>query len=441
MGRYRFAWDNLPPKLLKSLQRELKLEGDAVEALRKAYGARPKAQFVHDSWPILRDSWLAQDPEVRATVVAALHHERLGNRDIPTRSKPGQLEYLRSCHNSATLRDVVLPWLIIAGEQTAPSTKPVSRRRQAWDDYANVVARILDALDTGQFLILSSTDRPCFVQFETHGMHGLRAEAVSNTFLPPEHQLDDDALGTALRLGWHPPTGQSDNTPEDDLEGSPNYFSEWSAPVPYDEVARLAVDTLTEVFDVAHPGRLRYEAFTSYGTAILLPALGERATPNDTVFDDQHGPAPNLAAVAEQVLAILREASGNPDLLPDDDGEMAIRYGSSVVFFQVFNDPPIVRAYSPALTQVPIDPKVAVALNELNSATAFTKWLAVDDMIIAAIDLFGDPLVERHVVHACEVLGNTTDDVDDQLQQRFGGKTFFGEYTHPKLPRETAGYL
>ena len=195
------------------------------------------------------------------------------------------------------------------------------------------------------------------------------------------------------------------------------------------------------MFDVAHPGRLRYEAFTSYGTAILLPALGERATPNDTVFDDQHGPAPNLAAVAEQVLAILREASGNPDLLPDDDGEMAIRYGSSVVFFQVFNDPPIVRAYSPALTQVPIDPKVAVALNELNSATAFTKWLAVDDMIIAAIDLFGDPLVERHVVHACEVLGNTTDDVDDQLQQRFGGKTFFGEYTHPKLPRETAGYL
>jgi hypothetical protein len=49
--------------------------------------------------------------------------------------------------------------------------------------------------------------------------------------------------------------------------------------------------------------------------------------------------------------------------------------------------------------------------------------------------------VERHVVHACAVLGNTTDDVDDQLQQRFGGKTFFGEYTLPKLTHEPGGYL
>jgi hypothetical protein len=446
MARYRFAWDNLPPRLLDSLRSELKLEGGAPDALRKAYGARPKLDFVHDTWPILRDAWLAHDVEARSGVIEALHHERLGNRDIATRSKAGQLEYLRSCRNSATLRGIVLPWLIRAGEQTAepaPRTRPTEApipRRRAWDGYVEVVARILDALDAGQFLILSSADRPGFVQFETHGMNGLRAEAASNGCLPPDHQLDDDALDAALRLGWQPPTGQPDITPERDTEGSPNYFREWSAPVPYHDVARLAVDTLTEVFGVSHPGRVRYEAFTSYGTAILLPALGERAMRNDRLFDDQTWPA-STVEVAEQVLAILREASGNDDLQPDDDGEMAIRFGSSVVFFQVFGDPPIVRAYSPALTQVPLDPKIAVALNELNSSTAFTKWLAVDDMIVAAIDLFGDPLVERHVVHACEVLGSTADDVDDQLQQQFGGKTFFGEYSHPKLTHESGGYL
>ena len=446
MTRYRFAWNNLPPKLLESLQSELKLGSDAAVALRKAYGARPRLDFVHDTWPILREAWLAHDVEARSGVIEALHHRRLGNRDIATRSKAGQLEYLRSCRNSATLRDVVLPWLIRAGEQTAESaaatrpTRPPTGRRRAWNDYVEVVARILDALDAGQFLILSSADRPGFVQFETHGMNGLRAEAVSNAFLPPDHQLDDDALAAALRLGWQRPTGQPDTIPERDPEGSPNYFREWPAPVPYHDVARLAVDTLTEVFDVAHPGRVRYEAFTSYGTAILLPALGERAMRNDSLFADQTGPA-STVEVAEQVLAILREASGNDDLQPDDDGEMAIRFGSSVVFFQVFGDPPIVRAYSPALTQVPLDPKVAVALNELNGSTAFTKWLAVDDMIVAAIDLFGDPLVERHVVHACEVLGSTADDVDDQLQQQFGGKTFFGEYSHPKLTHDSGGYL
>jgi len=447
MARYRFAWSNLPPKLLRSLHRELKLEGDAADALRKAYGARPKVEFVHDSWPILRDSWLAQDSEARAGVIEALHHERLGNDDIPTRSKQGQLEYLRSCNNSGTLSDVVLPWLIKAGEPTSASapaarpTKAPARRRQAWNEYAKLVARILDALDAGQFLILTPADRPGFVQFAAQGMQGLRAEAVSNAFLPSDHQLGDDALAAALRLGWQPPTGEPGTTPEHDPEGSPNYFCEWSAPVPYRDVARLAVDTLTEVFDVSHPARVLYEAFTSEGTAILLPSLGERATHNDPSSEDDLRPASTAAEVAQQVLAVLRRASGNPDLQPDANGEMAIRFGSSAVFFQVFGDPPIVRAYSPALTQVPLDPKVAIALNELNSSTAFTKWLAVDDMIIAAIDLFGDPLVERHVVHACEVLGSTADNVDDQLQQQFGGKTFFGEYTHPKLTHETGGYL
>ena len=446
MARYRFAWNNLPPKLLTSLHRALKLDGDAADALRQAYGARPKANFVHDTWPVLRDTWLAEDGEARTAVVEALQAKRLGNRDIPTRSKPGQLEYLRSCRNSGALREVVLPLLIGAGEQTAPSgpaTRPTKQlaRRQAWDEYEQVLARILDALDAGQFLILRSADRPGFVQFAAHGMHGLRAEAVSNPFLPPDHQLGDDALGAALRLGWQPPTGAPDTTPEHDPEGSPNYFLEWPAPVPYHDVARLAIDTLTDVFDVAHPARLRYEAFTSEGTAILLPSLGERATRNGPVTDDELGPPPTVEEVAEQVLVILRKASGNPDLEPDDDGEIAVRFGSSAVFFQVFGDPPIVRAYSPALTQVPIDADVAVALNELNGVTAFTKWLAVDDMIVATIDLFADPLVERHVVHACEVLGNTTDDVDDQLQQRFGGKTFFGEYTLPKLTHEPGGYL
>lgn len=446
MGRYRFAWNNLPSKLLESLRRELKLEGDPADALRKAYGARPKPEFVHDSWPILRDTWLGQDAEARAGVVDALRHERLGNSDTPTRSKAGQLEYLRSCRNSGTLRDAVLPWLIKAGERAAEPTpatrraKLPSRRRQAWDDYADVVARILDALDAGQFLILTPADRPGFVQFATQGTHGLRAEAVSNRFLPPDHQLGADALAAALRLGWQPPTSEPGATPERDPEGSPNYYREWPAPVPYRDVARLAIDTLIDVFGVVHPGRVRYEAFTRVGTPILLPALGERATYDDLAHDDPRS-ASTATEVAEQVLEILREASGNPDLEPDDDGEMAIRFGSSVVFFQVFGDPPIVRAYSPALTQVPTDPKVALALNELNSSTAFTKWMAVNGMIVAAIDLFGDPLVKHHIVHACEVLGSTADDVDDQLQQQFGGKTFFGEYSHPKLTRETGGYL
>jgi hypothetical protein len=95
----------------------------------------------------------------------------------------------------------------------------------------------------------------------------------------------------------------------------------------------------------------------------------------------------------------------------------------------------------PALARVPSDARVGDLLNDLNCETSFTKWLSVDDTIFAAIDLFAAPLVDEHVVHACEVVGNTADHLDDQLQEVLGGKTFFGEYAPPKLRPVTPGYL
>ena len=37
--------------------------------------------------------------------------------------------------------------------------------------------------------------------------------------------------------------------------------------------------------------------------------------------------------------------------------------------------------------------------------------------------------------------GDTADQLDDQLQEVLGGKTFFGEFVHPKHQRPTPGYL
>jgi len=83
-------------------------------------------------------------------------------------------------------------------------------------------------------------------------------------------------------------------------------------------------------------------------------------------------------------------------------------------------------------------PKV---LNSLNSNSTLIKWLLVDNTIIAAMDLFGWPLQETHVLNACGVVGNSADDLDDQLQERFGGKTFFGEHVSPKYRPNVNSYL
>ncbi|HEY5664495.1 MAG TPA: YbjN domain-containing protein [Ilumatobacter sp.] len=440
MAANQFSWDHLPRRVLLALRRELGLPGEPVAALSAAYGHRPDVEFVRAAWPVLRRTWLTDDRLARLTVVEALQAERVGDRKISVRTEAGQLDYLRSCRNSGTLRRVVLAALLEAGAQaTEPGSLALPTRcTRAWDEYADHLALTLDALEAGQFLVLLPADRPGFVQFAIEGARGMRAEAASNALLPPNQQLDERALEAAARLGWTLP-GNGPGNGGCEQDASPNYVVEWPAPVPYPAAARLAVDTLTRVLGVRHPGRIRYEAFTGEGLPILLPLLGESVSGRRVA--DEAASVLDADAVAGLVLDVLREYSGDPELRPDDDGDIAIRYGSAAVFVQVFGEPPIVRVYAPVLGQVPLSQKVTEALNDLNRSTAFTKWLAADDSIIAAVDLFGVPMVAPHVIHACEVIGKTADDVDEELQHRFGGKTFFGECRGAKLRHETAGYL
>jgi hypothetical protein len=75
MPRYKFAWSNLPPELLKALVRDLQLDGsEPVEALRAEYGARPGEGFVLDAWDCLRDRWLGAS--VRSVLRTASHVRR-----------------------------------------------------------------------------------------------------------------------------------------------------------------------------------------------------------------------------------------------------------------------------------------------------------------------------------------------------------------------------
>lgn len=120
MPRYRFSWLNLPPPLLKQLGVTLDIKGAEVpEKLRSKYGARPTTDFVQELWPTLRDRWLANDRESRTAVIEQLKAGRLGAADTPVRSAAEQLEYLKSCKNQQSLREVVLGQFLSIGEVTA----------------------------------------------------------------------------------------------------------------------------------------------------------------------------------------------------------------------------------------------------------------------------------------------------------------------------------
>ena len=125
MPRYKFAWTNLSPAVLKGLMRDLRLDGaDAAEALRATYGARPTEGFVSDAWDSIRERWLAREPEVLDAVVRDLW--RPNSRDgylLPSTAKR-QLEWLRKRNNAPRLRQIVLERVIAAGGRPAPASGP-----------------------------------------------------------------------------------------------------------------------------------------------------------------------------------------------------------------------------------------------------------------------------------------------------------------------------
>lgn len=181
MASSEFGWQLLPTPLLRSLKRELGLDGDPAVALAEWYGEVPGEDFVKDAWPVLRDRWLGRTRPARQTVVDALRSRRVGDLSIAVRSAAGQMEYLRSCRNSTGLRTTVLETFLHdvsrngegaadgtsaealsrphrrtandTGETAEPSTAP-------WASYTAYLAGALRALSANQFLISTCTTDP-----------------------------------------------------------------------------------------------------------------------------------------------------------------------------------------------------------------------------------------------------------------------------------------
>lgn len=116
MPNYKFKWSNLPLSLLNDLSaRLLRIDAaDPAQALARAYGARPTVDFIRAAWPILRDEWLESASEPRETLVHALQQARGEKGRI--KGKRAQMSYLGELNNSKTLRQIVWPLFISAGE-------------------------------------------------------------------------------------------------------------------------------------------------------------------------------------------------------------------------------------------------------------------------------------------------------------------------------------
>ena len=148
----------------------------------------------------------------------------------------------------------------------------------AWKRFAYELANALHGLEEDEWLVLSLKKRNRFVQFMNQGGAGYRVEAISDFYLRDEDRLSERDRELLLELGWAAPTNLPDEFGHRP-DGSPNYFLDLANPVPLEEVALLAVNTLAMVYGAEHPNTLEYSTGSEHKASIRFPNLGIRRAP------------------------------------------------------------------------------------------------------------------------------------------------------------------
>ncbi len=315
-----------------------------------------------------------------------------------------------------------------AAVETPAVETPPAQAPSDWAAFRSGLADVLAKLADEQYLVLSIKGRPGFVQF-AGGSNEVRGEVISNAFLDADHKLDDRHLATCRDLGWEPPSG----------EAFPNWYRTWAPPVPFATVAEVAVETLQKVLDIEAPSELQYKAFTDGGDALEFDTLGIGAEPEQSE-EGVFMPA-NPEELRAAVLNTMRRVTDNAELDYDADGDLGYRVGSTVVFVRPDREKSFVRVFSPLLGDVETTDEQLRHLNDLNTRVIGVRLMKVDTTVVGVMDVMAAPYVPDHLVSACVEVGGVADEIDEEMQKVFGGRTFFGDPAPPKTIPPAGGYL
>lgn len=439
MPRYRFRWEAVPQPLLRRLARDLELPGEAARALAETYGKRPRAEFVRDSWPVLRDVWLRKDTKMRRHVVAELRARGLGELGLPVGNRAEQLAYLLTCRNSPKLREVVLAAFHALGDvepAERPASAPVPEAAAldgvdealldgaafdaavdaAWAGFATTLEAALRDLPSGPVTVAlprmrdgrGSGSCPEMVFRPGDAGRGLEAVLLMRYELAADGPLDRAGFATLADLGW-----------KLDFAGRERLRGRLDARLGAARVAAASVVTMRDVFGVVHPSFLT--------TTNLFPggcggpeggddlgaghsegghSEGYVADPADreVTYDIR-----SVAHLRELVDAALAPRLGGPPS-HDEDDDVPIDMGPATCYVRVANDGAYVTVFTPLLWDVPGSALVLERLNQLNQGYRIVRFTWSSGVVTATMDVWCWPFVPALVRQAVDgmaaVVGN-----------------------------------
>lgn len=288
----------------------------------------------------------------------------------------------------------------------------------AWATLRDRLAEALGVLEEEQFLILSGAKGPYYVQFAMGPDSELWAEAVSDAFLPKGQKLGKAKKTALVKLGWRAPAGESRSKKSDEeSSGSPNFQGRFEGAEQFANAATMAVRSLRDVYGFPRPGSLRYHAFESEGSDILLPTLGlgRYSAPVEEAFEEVP------ASLEEEVLAAVSEGLGVEDARFDGNGFLMLEAEGEPVFVLLLDGPPCVRLFTPVLVDVANEGETLGLLNTLNFEGRHARFVLDEGAVLAVIDLPGEPFVPDHFVESFMALASAAHELPESLQKLLGG--------------------
>jgi hypothetical protein len=291
-----------------------------------------------------------------------------------------------------------------------------------WEAFRAALSGVLSRMAVDTYLVLNvrpaEADSLHYVQFAQSGRSGFLAEAVSNRNLVGRSALSPQQEEQLADLGWQFPAPRSTS--------DVNFSRQWPMPVPFDDVAALAVRTLREVYGANETSDLVYQRFARGGHAFAQPELGIDSMAPAVGTSSAKSITPSLETLRPLVEGALRKLLNLPQITYDDDGDIPIRFGSAMVYLRMVDGrPPSVRLFSPVLWNIPSSAGLLDAINEINTRIRFGRVTWTGREVMASIEIPVFHLSAEDIGFACLQLGNVSDHFDGELQQRFGGSTMF----------------
>jgi hypothetical protein len=124
-----------------------------------------------------------------------------------------------------------------------------------------------------------------------------------------------------------------------------------------------------------------------------------------------------------------------------EDGDIPLRFGSAMVFVRLGDEPPLISVFAPMLWEVRAGAELFEAINGVNGNIRFARAVWDGKAVSLRCEVPAQPFVADHTLNAVAAVGSLADQIGEELQRRFGGRTYFGPALPPKDDPSSAGYL